>query len=316
MTEQGAAVRRRISALDIARGLFLAAAVAFGAWGLRQRGAEIGSALGQTDPARVLAACLAVLAGLWLTGVVWRRILSACGHAVPRREGAAIFFVGQLGKYIPGSVWALGAQADMARALGVPPRTTVAAGLLFLWVHVATAIPTAAILADLPSSVSPVEPWLLVAATLVALAAVAPSVLAWIGGLLARAPAALRFTWYDAGAFVGIMALVWLLYGVATALVVPPGALSDAGGPLVVTPSCIGAFALSYIVGVLVVLAPAGVGVREVALIALLAPALGLPAAAATALLIRAVHTVCDFCMAGITWSLARGRRRPSGGDV
>lgn len=311
MTQQGLVVGRRVSALDIARGLFLAAAVAFGAWGLRERGDEIGVALSQTEPARVVAACLAVLLGLSLTGAVWRRILRASGHPVPRREGAAVFFVGQLGKYIPGSVWSLGAQADMARALGVPPRTTVSAGLLFLWIHLATAVPTAALLADLPHAVGSVRPWLLMAAVLVSLVAVAPGVLTWMGGLLARAPAAVRFNWWDAGSFIGIMALVWLLYGFATVLVVPPAVLADAGGPLAVAPSCIGAFALSYLVGVLVVLAPAGLGAREAALISLLAPALGLPAAAATALLIRAVHTVCDFGIAGAAWTLARARRAP-----
>ena len=40
-------------------------------------------------------------------------------------------------------------------------------------------------------------------------------------------------------------------------------------------PVAAGAFALAYAVGVLVVLAPAGVGAREVTLVALLAPVIG-----------------------------------------
>lgn len=307
MTQQETAARRRITGLDIARGLFVVVAVAFGAWGLHEHGAEIGLALSRTDPARVVAACLAVLLGLLLTGRVWHRIIGAYGHVLPQREAAAVFFIGQIGKYIPGSVWSLGAQADMARAFGVPPRTTVSAGLLFIWVHLATAIPTAAVLVHPFGSASPVEPWLLIVSSLVCVASLAPPVLTWAGSALARAPEPVRLTWRDAGTFIWTMAVVWLLYGLATFLVVPPAGLADVGRPLAVTLLCIGAFALSYVVGVLVVLAPAGVGVREAALIALLAPSLGLPGAAATALLVRAVHTVCDFGIAGVAWFLARG---------
>ena len=62
--------------------------------------------------------------------------MAGLGAALPLREGLATFFVGQLGKYIPGSVWSIGAQAQMAARRSVPPRVTVAAGLLFLGYHV------------------------------------------------------------------------------------------------------------------------------------------------------------------------------------
>ena len=62
------------------------------------------------------------------------------------------------------------------------------------------------------------------------------------------------------------------------------------------------AFAASYMVGVVIVLAPAGAGVRELTLIALLAPLLGVPSATAAALLMRVVHTIDDFAIAGIAW--------------
>jgi uncharacterized membrane protein YbhN (UPF0104 family) len=67
-----------------------------------------------------------------------------------------------------------------------------------------------------------------------------------------------------------------------------------------------GAVAAAYLVGVLVVIAPAGVGAREATLGLLLAPTLGVPAAAAVALLSRLVHTVGDLALAGVAWWLAR----------
>ena len=43
-------------------------------------------------------------------------------RSLPARDGLATFFVGQLGKYIPGSVWSIGAQAQMAgRHVGPGP---------------------------------------------------------------------------------------------------------------------------------------------------------------------------------------------------
>ena len=309
MTRPEPAPRRAFSWLDLARALFLLAAVAFGWWGLRSRGTEIAEALAQTSPPRVLSSCVLVLVGLSITGAVWRRILAGFGHPVPARDASAIFFVGQLGKYIPGSVWSLGAQADMARRFHVPARTTVAVGLVFLWVNVVTAVPVGALLADLSTFGILGSPLVRLAAFLLGLGAMTPPVLSRIGRVLAKSPEPLAVGWPGSAAFLAMMATVWSLYGAAATLVVPPPALTAAGGAAAVVLPVIGAFAISYVVGVLVVLAPAGVGAREVALIALLTPAIGLTAAAATALLIRAVHTVCDFGIAGASWLLARGGR-------
>lgn len=60
-----------------------------------------------------------------------------------------------------------------------------------------------------------------------------------------------------------------------------------------------GAFALSYAVGVVVVVAPAGVGAREAIFILLLTP---------LALLARVVHTAADALLAA-GWSVSRSCR-------
>jgi hypothetical protein len=98
------------------------------------------------------------------------------------------------------------------------------------------------------------------------------------------------------------MLVVWAAYGAASTLLVPPPG-GGAGTALLVT----GAVAAAYLVGVLVVIAPAGVGAREATLGFLLAPT----AAAAVALLSRLVHTVGDLALAGTAWWLARESRPP-----
>jgi hypothetical protein len=293
--------------MDLARAAFLLAAVGFGWWGLRTHWDQIAMEVSRTSPARLVGSVVAVLLGLAITGIVWRRILVAYGHSVPARGASAIFFVGQLGKYIPGSVWALGAQADMAhRRVDVPVRTTLSVGLIFIWVHLATAVPVAALVAGGTAWPWLASPGFQAALVIMALLGVTPPALARLGDLLAAAEEPFRLRWGAALSVAGLMAGVWLLYGAAAMLVVPPEALPAAGGGMAGLAPIAGAFALSYIVGVLVVIAPAGVGVREATLVALLSPALGLPVAVATAMLIRAVHTVCDFTIAGASWLLAR----------
>lgn len=298
----------RARALAAARAAFLVAAVAFGWWGLRPHWDAIGRALGAASPARVALAFLLTLAGLAITGSVWRRILAGYGHDVPPRSGDGIFFLGQLGKYIPGSVWSLGAQAEMARRLQVPPRTTVSVGLVFLWVHLATAAIVAGLLVGPVTAGGPVVG---VAARALAVAAGAvaltPAVLGRLGTRLARAAEPLHLDPRGVATVVALMAVVWLLYGAACVAVLPPAAVLDAGGAGRLLGPVAGAFAASYVVGVLVVVAPAGAGAREVALVALLAPTLGVPVAAAGALLVRVVHTAADVAIAGIAWLAARG---------
>jgi uncharacterized membrane protein YbhN (UPF0104 family) len=94
---------------------------------------------------------------------------------------------------------------------------------------------------------------------------------------------------------------VWLAYGVGVLALIGP----DRAGPsdlLVI----VAAFALSHVCGVLLVVAPAGLGAREAVLIALLEPVTGLEAAIAVSLLARVVHTGSDVAIAGAAWLRAR----------
>jgi uncharacterized membrane protein YbhN (UPF0104 family) len=71
-----------------------------------------------------------------------------------------------------------------------------------------------------------------------------------------------------------------------------------------------GAFAAAYAVGVVVILAPAGLGAREGVFVLLAEPVVGIPAAAALALLARLVHTVADLLLAAGSWLAASRRGR------
>lgn len=282
--------RRR--ALDAARVLFVALALACAWWGFRGRWAEVGEAIATTGLLRVIAAVGCTAAGLALTAVLWRLLLRWTGADVAPRAAASVFLVGQLGKYVPGSVWSVAAQAQLGRAHGVPPRASVAASALFLLVHTATGLLLGGALLLLvgPGAVPYPLAALAVAAGAVPLA---PPLLRRAARRLAGREA--RFGGRELGATCALMAGTWVAYGLALAALVPGGA-PDAPGLVTTT----GVFALAHAAGVLVVLAPAGLGAREGVLVALLAPALGVPGAAAVALLSRVVHALADVVGAGL----------------
>jgi uncharacterized membrane protein YbhN (UPF0104 family) len=88
--------------------------------------------------------------------------------------------------------------------------------------------------------------------------------------------------------------LAWLLYGVSLWLLAR-GLLPDAGLGLA---DAIGVFAASYIAGLLFLLAPGGLGVRESVMVLMLSPGVGLANALALAAVSRIGMTVADLLAA------------------
>lgn len=290
--------------LPALRAAFLVAVLAFAWFGLRGRLDEVASALRDTSGIGVVGALVLVLLGLLATGVLWLRLMSAVGADLPTRDGLATFFVGQLGKYIPGSVWSIGAQAEMAGRRSVPPRATVTAGLLFLGYHVATAVVVGTAVLLVGGLESPWPSWLSALLLVGALVGLLPVVVRWAARRIAGSPVDLGFA--DTGVALALMALAWTAYALALVLIAPSFPWRD-------VVALGGAFALAYAVGVVVVLAPAGVGARDALLVLLLTPLLGVADATALALLARVTHTAADGLIAAGWWYAARsgGLERP-----
>jgi len=287
--------------LPTLRGLaFLGVVLVFAWLGLRGRFDEVGDALRDTSLAGVGAGLLLVLVGLFATGLLWLRLMACLDGALPLVDGLATFFLGQLGKYIPGSVWSIGAQAELARRHTVDRRVTVAAGLLFLGYHVDTAVLLGALTLLAGGLESPWPDWVSWVALVGALAGLGPGVVRLLGRRVAGRE--VRLGWVDTVVVVGLMAVAWTAYAIALVLLSPDlpwGELAALGG----------AFAAAYAVGVVVVLAPAGVGAREAVFVLLLAPVTGVGPATALALLARVVHTAADGLSAAGWWLTARRAR-------
>lgn len=303
--------RRRQRLLRLGYALFFVAVVVFCLVGLRGRWDEIGQAMSDTSPVRWLSAFALVTAGLFPTAAVWFLLMSRHGAGIPKKPAYVTFFVGQLGKYIPGSLWSMGAQAEMARRHDTPARVTVSAGLLFVGVNLATAGglgSIAALVGGLDTSV----PWpLFVAAAVVGPLVCTPPVLNRIGATLAPASHPLRLGWSDSVVAVLAMAVTWAAYGLALSVLIEPPLGTPESGDLTVLVTA-AAFSLAYVVGVVVIIAPAGVGAREATMTAMLTPYIGLERSVAAALMIRVLHTVADFAVALVAWIAAGSSLRPA----
>lgn len=290
---------RKVGVLALARVLFLLATAFFAWWSLRGRFHEVGDALAGTSWLGVLLAVALVVTGLLLTAFLWLRVLDGYGYRLPFRDGFAIFFVGQLGKYVPGSVWSIGVQAQLARPHDVPPRATVGASLVFLGFNVATAALGGGLVALFGGISLGVPAWLVVIGVLAVAAGLFPTVINTLGSRVGGAP--LRLRALDVLVLVALMVAVWSLYALALIAMVP-----DPSWRLLA--ALAGAFTIGYAVGVVIIFAPAGLGAREATFIALLTPVTNLATATSVALLARVVHLIADFGVAGVTWWLASRR--------
>ncbi|MFG6197232.1 YbhN family protein [Nonomuraea sp. JJY05] len=274
-------------------------ALGFLGYGLATNWHETTGAVAAMSPWAVLGAFAAVLLGQFFILVAWREILAGLGTRVPVRVAGRIMFVGQLGKYIPGAVWAYAAMMDLGRDHGSPPRRTFATISLSLVINLGVAVSIAA--ATLGSLEAVRKAWYLVLLVPLIIVCLHPKVLTWGLNLALRIarkePLESVLPGRTVVVSVAWTALGWFVYGLHTWLL---SGRSDLY--LVAT----GAYAFAWATGILTIVVPAGVGVREGALVLVLGPIIGTPAALAVAIVSRLAFTLADATAAGISFVLGR----------
>jgi uncharacterized membrane protein YbhN (UPF0104 family) len=299
---------------------FLLLAVLLLVLALREKGDEAYDAAREIGPLHALGSLAAVLVGLLASAGVWRALLADLGTALPMRPALHVFFLGQLGKYVPGSVFAIAAQMELGRAHGAPRSRVGTASLLFMGVLVAAGLLTAAVALPLTSPEALQDfAWVLVVLPL-GLLVLAPPVLTRLVALLLRVlrrdPLERSLSWRGVGAATGWALAMWGAYGIHLWLLVRPQEFSGRADLLLLS---LGAYALAWTAGFLFVVAPAGAGVREVALVAALAPVLDAGAALAVTVLSRVLMTLGDLAW-GLVGAALRPRKGhgtgPAGADV
>lgn len=285
---------------------FVVVAIGVAAFALRDKLPDVLDAAGRIAWWRQLTAVVLIVLGLLATAQVWRSCLAGLGSPVSTTAARQIFFPSQIGKYLPGSIWPFLAQQRFAREHGVPGGLALLAGAVFLAVHAVTAVLVSALLLISQPGVIGRYGWVAVIAP-VALVALHPKVINTLARRLAARSGAEApvLRWSDLVSPLAWMLPAWLGYGVAGYLLAAP--FGGSFGPLAL--ACTGAFALGWLVGMVVFAAPAGVGAREAVLILVLSPLVGVPAAASVSILLRVGHTLADTGLA-LAFGLTRTRRR------
>ncbi|MBG0828039.1 flippase-like domain-containing protein [Planomonospora sp. ID67723] len=293
---------------------FLLVALGFGAWAVASQWEAVRAGFARLSWPSLALSLVAVVAALCGGMMTWRALLADLGSPLSLRPAARVFFVGQLGKYIPGSLWPVLAQMEMGRELGVPRPRSAAAFFLTMPVQLGSGLLVSAVtlLAALPGAAVPYA-WMFLLLPVLGVAFEPRVVNAVIGfGLrkLGREPLERPLTRRGMLTALGWALLGWTAYGLHLAAVVyelGPSGLSTAV-------FSVGAFALSWCLGIMTFVVPAGAGVREVAMVAVLAPVLDRGSAIAAALCSRVVIVLGDLLCAAAA-GLAARRAADSGTD-
>ena len=177
--------------------------------------------------------------------------------------GARVFFVSQLGKYVPGSVWPTLMQMEEGRVRGIQRRTMLGSSLVTTVIGCCVGLGVACVLLPFYDARALGRYWwALVALPLLIVMLhprAMPGLLDRAFGLLKRPPLSQRLDGrYEARACLWSM-FTWL--GLGGHLAVLCLALGHRGISIVVL--CTGAAALAIPVGILFLPAPAGAGVRR-----------------------------------------------------
>jgi glycosyltransferase 2 family protein len=271
---------------------------------------EVRPLLGRLSFPGLLAAAASVLAGHLAIFLSWRALLTDLGARLPPAAGLRVFFLGQLGKYVPGSIWPALAHMELGRDYRVPQRVSGAALAVTMLMAVGSALLVAVLLIPVAGLGALGRYWWIVVALPVVVVIASPPVLNRLLGLALRVArrSPLPRPLSSAGALrsVGWALAAWVCYGVHVWLLAHQ--LGVPGGlPLLALST--GAFAGAWCAGFLLVIVPAGAGAREAALILLLAPAMSAPQATVIAVVSRLLMTIGDLAWGGVAALAGRGDR-------
>lgn len=243
-----------------------------------------------------LSAILIVANLAWMIAL-WNMSLRWCAVRLRYLDAARIWFTANLARFIPGAVLQFASLALMASRYGVSPTAATATVLLQQIVLLLTGLIVIAGFTPIALHQGWWQGAFVVALLLGA------GLLLLLPRLTRRLPSLARL-WSQVRpvqlpGFAALLALQWLAYGAAFRLLAV-GLLGDGGaGAGASWGFYITAFTESYVAGVIAVFAPAGLLVREAALISVLTPVLGAADAVILAVAARVWHTALEL-MSGL----------------
>jgi uncharacterized membrane protein YbhN (UPF0104 family) len=292
------------------RGGLLAIVLAFCGFGLYSEWPQVTAGLAQLHWYSPILSLAAAMAGSSCLMAAWRTLLADLGSPLPVRAAARVNFIAQLGKYVPGAVWAFAAQVELGHDYQVPRRRSFASVATSLVITVGTGLVLALVTLPFTSPAVIRHYWWVLCAVPVIIAGLCPPVL---GRVLDRVLSAIRSqplevrpSWRGLGRALAWNLAGWLLLGLMIWTLVSDMA-GVRGSALLLS---LGGYCLAYSAGMLLVVIPGGIGARELILVAALSVALPHGGAVAVALVSRLVTTVSDLLLGAVGLGLGRGAGR------
>ena len=306
---KGPTLRSRV--LNVARLLVGALVLVAVVVAVQRNWGAVSGELARLSPRAVGGAFVLVLASPVLTLLGWRALLADLGGRLPLPASASVFFVGQLGKYLPGSVWSVAIQSDMGGRLGVPRRTLGVAGLLSLGLAVLTAavvgLPALPLLLRRGAEDLSLA-WFALPVILMVVVLWPPVLNALVSRalrLIRREPLPHRLGGRAILTCSAWFVLAWLSMAAAVWVLAGDLALDASSGQLALT--TLSGYCLAAGLGMLSVIVPAGVGVRDGILGLLLVGQLPIGAATAVVVVHRFLSVLVDVLLALAAFLWGRG---------
>jgi hypothetical protein len=289
-------------------------AVGIGAYEIDKEWNEVHQALIKIGLLTSFEALLALLVMEFATLFQWQALLAGLGSPLRTTTAGRIFFIGQLGKYIPGSVWPVLTQMELGARANVPRARSASASILTMILSLATGLLVAA--ATLPFahfSAGYDGVFVLVPVILVCLyPRVLNPLLNWLFKLTKRPGLDRPVTFSMLIKPLAWSLVSWIANG-AQIWVLADKLGAPAGRTVLIA---LGGYAFAWCVGFVIVFAPAGAGFRDGLLAVVLAPVLPYAPALAVAVVSRGVNTIADLLVAGAAAaSRHRGERETEGKD-
>jgi len=262
---------------------------------------DVRMTLARMGPVELAVAEVLVLAGLGASVLTWRAALCELGSTMTIRAASKIYLVGQLGKFLPGSAWALALQMELAKQANVPRARSVAAGVVAIGVNAVTGLAMGLTIVPRVVSGGAWRTITLVAVVTVCAVGLSPPLLTRLVNvgfrIVRRDPIQREVTWRGILTAVGWAVVSFTCYGLSVwVLAISVGAPAAESLPL-----CLAGVAFAMTLGALVVVAPSGIGVREAVIVAALAPVMERPEALAIALVARLLFVLADLIAAVVT---------------
>ncbi len=216
------------------------------------------------DPLYLALSFLATSAWFLVRAWVWRFLVAHFDRAIPYRECVRIWVLAELSRYVPGTVWQYFSRIYLAGQWGVPAAAALTSALMELLLMALAAIPLVLWrLDEILPVVGGFQKGLLLAFPAAAVVLLQPKML----NRLARAilprlkmdyvPIHLRFR--EIAALWAACLAVWVAFGTGFLLFVRSLAPLELSRGV----SIVSNYAVSWLIGLVTLYAPGGIGVRE-----------------------------------------------------